>query len=145
MRGALVQLLVGNGLLVAFLVSRTRAAYFGGMHPLAGAGAKAHRPYVKHMLPGGRVVFRPLYSWRNNPLPPEMRISRWYIAAQTGRPLQPCLPRHFAGPCCSPPSRAHSLARPSSLSTPTFSRSPSSSASPHRRTVCCGLRIWSHA
>ena len=39
--------------------SHTHTEYLGGMHPLAGAGAKAHRPDVKNMLPGGRVVVSP--------------------------------------------------------------------------------------
>ena len=75
MRGALVQLLAGNGVLVIclFLTStnthieylggmcqlHTHTESLGGMHPLAGAGAQVHRPDVKNMLPGGRLVFPP--------------------------------------------------------------------------------------
>ena len=50
-------------LLGCFLVSHahtqthTHTEYLRCMHPVAGGGAKAHRPYVKNMLPGGRVVF----------------------------------------------------------------------------------------
>ncbi len=81
-------------LLGCFLVSHTHTEYLGGMHPLAGAGANTHRPYVTNILPGGRVVLPPTVQLAKYPSSPHMQISRSRIAAQTGRTSQPCTHTH---------------------------------------------------